>query len=559
MGDFQNANTEIPTGNVRISDLKKYPVFSLDTRPLWVFNNAGKRNRHSVPAGGGFMAIETMHLLDVTFARDDLDKMLDYVSRTDDVTLIKADMMNNDVKGVSIPAQDTRLSALKDKLLETAERLHLTLDTSLNPDKSLDLEAAEATLGEINAKIDELQNIREDIIHDRDENQDVIDFLKNADELDINLEEAMDGTFVVTKFGSIRKEALDNMSYYLDKPFLYRIISDKGDTVHLMYTVTKDNAAEVDNVFKALNFEEFQIPDIVHGTNSDALKELKNEERLMNEYAMTADAKLKVLCDESAVALTKMNSTLEALLKKEACKDYVLDMSGRCSVHAFVTEGNLDKVRSDLSKIDSAVVSVLPADLYNEGGVEAPVVLVNNPNWVIPFQSISKVTRSDVKDTTVLYAALCLFIACVFFGDLTFGAVLTLIGLFHYLKSKELNVWLELGLAGLLGGLLYGTAGYVTQVYHFIPMPAHAWWRVIDGVILLVLGLFTLNTLKTLMNTGRLSEKLLSLKGLMGLIIVYAIAAYVCSVYEFHLHVAILPVLLLALVGTLAHIFVTKK
>ena len=148
--------------------------------------------------------------------------------------------------------------------------------------------------------------------------------------------------------------------------------------------------------------------------------------------------------------------------------------------------------------------------------------------------------QSDVIDTTMAYAILYYAVFIVFLGDLGVGAILLLLGLFMR-KKKMGPLFLSLGVATLIGGLIYGDVFYTTSLYPTVALPLSTAFKLLDGVVLLGVGTYTIQSFKKMYLQNSTAEKVLSAKGICGLIVVYALLVYFGGVLEAHINLPVMP------------------
>ena len=154
----------------------------------------------------------------------------------------------------------------------------------------------------------------------------------------------------------------------------------------------------------------------------------------------------------------------------------------------------IEEFKDMLKHINGMEYQELPADILDHQQVVAPTV-VHNAKIVRPFEMLSKVKQSDKIDTTIAIAVLYYAVFIIFFGDLGVGAILALLGLLMR-KKKMGNLFLSLGVAALLGGLIYGDVFYTISLYPAIALPLSTVYKLVDGIILLIVGTFTIGAFK---------------------------------------------------------------
>ena len=362
------------------------------------------------------------------------------------------------------------------------------------------------------------------------------------------------------RFGRFHRQHLDKIKYYEGRPFIFNKLGEDRQYVYCCYIVTNSLLLEVDNIFKALGFEEIVIPSFVHGKVDDAKKELEEEVHAMEEYILRMDQKMTILRETHKVDLLKLYSTALFLQRIESFKTFVVDFQSKCAIYGFIPKRMIGEFKDMLKHIHGMEYQELPADILDHQEIIAPTV-VHNAKIVRPFEILSKVKQTDIIDTTIAVAALYYIIFIIFLGDLGVGAVLALLGLLMR-KKKMGSLLLSLGVATLLGGLIYGDVFYTISLYPAIALPLSTVYKLVDGILLLIVGTYTIGAFKKMYLENSTMEKVLSMKGVCGLIIVYAILVYFGCVYEAHINLPIMPfaiVIVACLVFVLAKSILKKK
>ena len=116
-------------------------------------------------------------------------------------------------------------------------------------------------------------------------------------------------------------------------------------------------------------------------------------------------------------------------------------------------------------------------------------------------------------------------------------------------KKKNGPLFAELGVASLLGGLLYGTCFY-QNLYTLINFedPIH---RIINAIILIIIGTYCLNTVKVIYNEKSMADKVFSMKGIVGIIMVLVIGASLLISFDFGLAFHFVPLVVVLVIGVI--------
>ena len=138
-----------------------------------------------------------------------------------------------------------------------------------------------------------------------------------------------------------------------------------------------------------------------------------------------------------------------------------------CSHFSFAFSSlSTEQLQESLKDIESVTLLELPNNMYQNRGIEGPVLLQNHP-FVQPFEGVIKTDTSAKFDATALIAAIILIASAILLGDIAVGLFIFVIGLLLDTK-KERNIGRilnRLGIAITIGGLLSGTIGYQWSLY----------------------------------------------------------------------------------------------
>ena len=93
------------------------------------------------------------------------------------------------------------------------------------------------------------------------------------------------------------------------------------------------------------------------------------------------------------------------------------------------------------------------------------------------------------------------------------------------------------------------------SLYPAIALPLSTIYKIIDGLVLLIAGTYTINAFKKMYLQNSTVERVLSMKGICGLIVVYALLVYLGCAFEAHMNLPIMP-FAIVIVACLVLIFV---
>ena len=120
---------------------------------------------------------------------------------------------------------------------------------------------------------------------------------------------------------------------------------------------------------------------------------------------------------------------------------------------------------------------------------------------------------------------------------------------------------LSLGIAAMLGGLMYGNLFYTFHLYPNVLFPIATISRIVLGLVLLIIGTMTIRSIGSMSRKSSIIERVLSIKGICGLIVLYTIVIYFGFTYGIHMNLSYIPFLVISaacLILILTKTFVKK-
>ena len=329
-------------------------------------------------------------------------------------------------------------------------------------------------IDDINSQIDNIVNIKEGIIKEKDENDEAVILLRNLEESKISVDDVQNTKYITCRFGKIPVGEFTKIQYYRDYEFVFKELNRSKQYVWIVYAGLTNNISEIDNAFSSMSFELINLPDFAHGKIHDAINELVEEAAAMEEYIKRMDTKLEEVKNKYQKELLEVFTRLYNLKRLyDKCR-YVVDFSQKASVYTF-SSLDLKEVETKFDDIDSIKIIELPVDIYEKRNIIAPVIVKNNTLFQ-PFENVLSVTLGDVFDPTALVAILTMIISAVCVGDIGVGILLLVLGLLVNIKKTNNfgGMLKRIGAAILVGGLFYGTLFYQIELYKpLFNLPMH--------------------------------------------------------------------------------------
>ena len=421
------------------------------------------------------MAIIKTHFFNISFEHKDLMKVLIKMSEHQDEMFPQdSKKIANNVKGVSIMDEVNPYNEPLDNIYHILSRLNLNSDIQDKEFKEINLYNVNKLIDDINSQIDNIVNIKEGIIKEKDENDEAVILLRNLEESKISVDDVQNTKYITCRFGKIPVGEFTKIQYYRDYEFVFKELNRSKQYVWIVYAGLTNNISEIDNAFSSMSFELINLPDFAHGKIHDAINELVEEAAAMEEYIKRMDTKLEEVKNKYQKELLEVFTRLYNLKRLyDKCR-YVVDFSQKASVYTF-SSLDLKEVETKFNDIDSIKIIELPVDIYEKRNIIAPVIVKNNTLFQ-PFENVLSVTLGDVFDPTALVAILIMIISAVCVGDIGVGILLLVLGLLVNIKKTNNfgGMLKRIGAAILVGGLFYGTLFYQIELYKpLFNLPMH--------------------------------------------------------------------------------------
>ena len=240
--------------------------------------------------------------------------------------------------------------------------------------------------------------------------------------------------YTETVLGMVHKDGLKILEERLDGSLFGRFILIKAKDVEdesvIAVSVLKEDYGKMMHVLNALRFNRIQVNiegdfDEVLAKNNAEIIEITAERKKM-------DNTLRELYDEHYVNLMASLELLE--IERQRCEVYVSwgSTDSVLFMRFWAPENKFNKVEELVKKHSNKHCAIVKSTDFED----APVLL-NNPEWIKPFESLTKmfsVPKYNQLDPTILLAPTFVLFFGMMFSDAVYG--LALVGVAFLLKSK---------------------------------------------------------------------------------------------------------------------------
>ena len=289
---------------------------------------------------------------------------------------------------------------------------------------------------------------------------------------------------IVCRFGRMPVENQQKLDFYSNQSFVFTTYDTAHSYAWGFYFTTPEQIKSVDNIMHGLLFEEFHIPDFVHGTPAQAMDDLKKAVEEKKTEIAKQEKELSEICVNEADNIAKMYRFLKYQSEVYKLRRLCTVLRGKYfCIMGYVPVAEKDAFTKCIGKVPELTVNC--EEPFSDSQMQPPVKLKNG--WFSkPFTMFTEMyglPKYSGFNPTTFMAITYTIVFGIMFGDLGQGLLLFLIGLF---LDKKKNIPLggiisRIGISSAIFGTLYGSVfGFedlLDPVYHSMGitfLPLHA-------------------------------------------------------------------------------------
>jgi V/A-type H+-transporting ATPase subunit I len=505
------------------------------------------------------LSVEKMEMMNVIGHIGDLDKVSTEIIRSGCVQIVNAlNEINQNDFTVLMPGQNVNMltdlcfikpykglslpSEINEKIVELTSIFDIPRvirSKYIEEDYKLEdmVSKVEQIYDEVTKHNKDLKTLKDEV----DKIKFLIEDFKCIKGLQIDMQELRNMKYFEFKVGKLTKENFDKLNENIENvsSIIYELRSTP--VYHVFMSLTpKPLVAEVDRIFKSLNYEEVDIPYDLKGKPIEIIDKLTEIEREkekqmqdINDVILQLRAKYAPFIDESYTRM-KMHEKLRAVNSEVVCSNDFFYMAG------WVPETCKQKVKKKLSCFGDGLMVVFKPQSDVKTSIVPPTKL--NNNWFVrPFESIVRmygIPLYNETDPTWFVALSYMFMFGYMFGDLGQGFVFLIVGIFLSAKLHHPNlggVLSRIGASSMVFGILFGSVfGNEEILKHPLVRPmdninAVLLGGVVVGVLFITVG-FVFNLVNSVKRRD-LEEGAFGKNGLAGLAFYWLLLLSACSMF----------------------------
>ena len=162
------------------------------------------------------MAIKKMELLNITFPFEKTIDLLKVIKDLEDFYPQDASKLIKGVKDVQVMPENKEYRDLIQSLKQTSTRLNLDLEELDYHDETLSLDQSYDLIKELDERLDQIDQVKEELEKERDENLATKMILENMQGHDVNLDLLFNSHYVKVRIGQVPTSHLQRLQYYED-------------------------------------------------------------------------------------------------------------------------------------------------------------------------------------------------------------------------------------------------------------------------------------------------------------------------------------------------------
>lgn len=274
-----------------------------------------------------------------------------------------------------------------------------------------------------------------------------------------NINDIFSSSISCARFGRLPTDSYVKLDYFKSHNFFFMALDQDNDYCWGVYLTPKKHQQEVDDIFKSLYFEEYKIPEYVHGTPDLALKNLSQQIRDEKISIQRLEVEVNQMKDEHWPTLLSLYSKIKMLHDTFGYRKYSLVGRKKFQLKGFVPQKQADQFIQLFDDMNSVVVDQMPADADEH--LTPPVKL--KTCWLFrPFEMFVEtygLPRYNGVNPSSYIGFIYSILFGIMFGDFGQGICVIVAGVLMWkLKGMMLGqILTRCGVCSMIFGMMYGS------------------------------------------------------------------------------------------------------
>lgn len=369
----------------------------------------------------------------------------------------------------------------------------------------------------------------------------LLDDLKSIKDMQVNLNELKNMNFFEFRIGKLSKENYKKLNDNIENISSIIFELRSAPDYHVFMSLTpRVLTAEVDRIFKSLNYEEVEIPYELDGKPEEIIDKLSGILEEKNKQIADINGRLLELKDryasfiDESYSRLKMYEKVKMINSEVACSNDFFYMAG------WVPVSCKDMLENRLAGFGDRLLLIFKPQSEVNSNIIPPTKLKNN--WFVrPFESIVRMYGTpsyNETDPTWFVALSYMFMFGYMFGDLGQGFVFLLAGILLSAKMHRPNlggILSRIGASSMVFGAMFGSVfGNEEILKHPLIRPMDNINTVLIGGVVVGILFTTVGFVLNLINSMKkrdMEEGVFGKNGVAGLTFYWLVLLTACSMY----------------------------
>lgn len=283
--------------------------------------------------------------------------------------------------------------------------------------------------------------------------------IEHMSKLSVKIDDVFASEHIDACFGRMPVDSRLKLDYFKDQLFFFVPLDQEKDFCWGIYITPSKCSDETRKCFKSLYFEEYCIPDYIHGTPQLAISNIKSQIAEEKANLEQTKAALSAFKAQNMRTILSVYSKVKILHDTFSYRKFAVVGQKKFHMNGFVLKKDAEKFVKMFDDMSEVVVETLAVEEIKD---HAPPVKLRT-GWLFrPFETYVKMyglpRYEDMNPSSYMGLVYCLMFGMMF-GDFGQGAVLLAAGLLIWKFAKN-SVGLILNRCGafsVLFGLIYGS------------------------------------------------------------------------------------------------------
>ena len=418
------------------------------------------------------MPIETMSLVNIIGKLSDLDETLIRIANCE---LFHPENVTNKSKAEGfehVNEQNPYVNLLQ-KTDDLLQKLNIPKKFNDYSYLKMSIEEIEAFINDIFYKVNndskEVSRL-ESVINLREKS---LVEIKHMMKLNTKIDDILTSNYITARFGRLPIDSYIKLSYFKEKIFFFLPLDEDKDYCWGIYVTPNKHLSETDKYFNDMYFEEYCIPDYVHGTPQLAIENIKHKIKREKKSLQNIKSDLENYKQKYTYKLLLIYSKIKMLHDSFAYRRYAVIGNKKFYLNGFVPKENLNEFIEIFDDMSGVIIESLSADANKE--LTPPVKL--KTCWLFrPFEmyvtTYGLPQYGDINPSSYIGLIYSILFG-IMFGDVGQGICIFIVGLLIW-KFKKMMLGLILtrcGVCSMIVGVMYGSFfGFENQFKEFWQM-----------------------------------------------------------------------------------------